>query len=418
MQNDIKLIVVTLAAVFSAGTGTILAQNTNAGDIRGVVTDSTGAVIPGATITVLDKDKAVTTTYTTDRSGLFDTGPIVTDNYQVTVSKDGFASFIRSQISLEVGIITVNARLKPASVDSVTEVVTDDVPLIDTESGQQATTFEAKVMAKLPNPGANWQNFVKLVPGATATSTSGTTNSGQAYSVNGNLPYNAVLADGASSALSHSGNADVTTFETVQEVQINTSAFSAQYGIGGVVFNQISKGGTKNFLGSLYGYFQNDAFNAKSFYQTTKPYQRYDNVGGTIGGPVPLPHSLGGKDRLFFYFNYDQIISLSASTGYSTVPTEAVRMGNFAGMAPVYDPSTTSQVTVSGKTYIKRTQFAGNQVPISTAAANVLALFPHANYSGSNSSTTLRLGLHQTTTTTISVERIPTNAILVGLTTT
>lgn len=369
--------------LFSLATYSAEAQNANAGDIRGVVTDPTGAVIAGATVTVLDKDKGVTTTYTTDASGLYDTGPIVTDNYQVTVAKEGFSSYVRSQITLQVGVITVNAQLKVGTTET-SVVVAEDVPLIQTESGEQSTTLEAKVLQKLPNPTPDWQNFIKLIPGATATSTSGTTNTGQAYSVNGNLPYNAVLADGASSALSHSGNADVSTFETVQEVQVNTSAFSAQYGTGGVIMNQISKGGSSTFHGALYEYFQNDALNARSFYQTTKPYRRYHDFGGSIGGPVWLPQSLGGKNRLFFYFNYDRTISLSASTGYQTVPTDAMRNGDFSGMAPVYDPSTTTQVTVGGKTYIKRTQFANNQVPISPTAAKILALFPKANYNGSN----------------------------------
>src|SRR5689334_10959632 len=95
-------VLVLSLATWSAG-----AQNANAGDIRGVVTDPTGAVIAGATVTVLDKDKGVTTTYTTDTSGLYDTGPIVTDNYQITVAKEGFSSYVRSQITLQVGVITV-----------------------------------------------------------------------------------------------------------------------------------------------------------------------------------------------------------------------------------------------------------------------------------------------------------------------
>jgi hypothetical protein len=392
MMRRFRTLLAVVSLLFSVTAIPLSAQNANAGDIRGVVTDPTGAVIPGAIVTVLDKDKGVTTTYTTDGSGLFDTGPIVTDSYQVTIAKEGFISFVRSQITLQVGIISVNAQLKPGAT-ATSVVVTDDVPLIQTESGEQSTTLEAKVMAKLPNSTPDWQNFVKLIPGATATSTSGTTNTGQAFSVNGNLPYNAVLADGASSALSHSGNADVSTFETVQEVQINTSAFSAQYGTGGVIFNQISKGGSKQFHGALYEYAQNDFMNARSYYQTTTPYKRFHNFGGSIGGPIFLPSALGGRNRLFIYFNYDQQISLSATTGYSTVPTDAVRAGNFAGMAPVYDPSTTSLVTVSGKTYIKRNQFLNNQVPVSAAASKILALFPRANYSGSNSSTSPTTGI-------------------------
>lgn len=393
MRKRLRLPILATAAVFAATGAGMQAQNTNAGDIRGVVTDTTGAVIQGATITVLDKDKGVAKTFTTDGAGLYDTGPIVTDSYKITISKQGFADVVHSQITLDVGTITVNAQLHPGGVNATTEVVADDTPLIETESGQQQTTFVAKEMEKLPNPNPDWQNFVKLIPGATGTATTGTTNTGQAFSVNGNLPYNTVLADGATSTLSHSGNADVAVFETLQEVQTSTSAFSAQYGVGGVVFNQISKGGTNTYHGSLYEYFQNEDLNARSYFQTSTPYQRFNNFGGSFGGYVPLPSSWGGHDKLFFFFDYDRTIQKSAVTGYDTVPTEAMRQGNFSGMAPVFDPSTTQQVTLSGKTYIKRTQFANNQVPISATAQKILALIPHANYSGPNSSTNATTGI-------------------------
>ena len=110
------------------------------------------------------------------------------------------------------------------------------------------------------------------------------------------------MADGASSGLSHSGNADVSVFESVQEVQVSTSSFSAQYGQGGVIMNQISKGGTNRFHGSLYEYFQNDFLNARSFFQTSTPYLRYHNFGGSIGGPI-------WKDKLFFFFISDDTTS-------------------------------------------------------------------------------------------------------------
>jgi len=353
------------------------AQNTNSGDIRGVATDPTGAAIPEVAVTVLDLDKGVTTGYKTNRDGLFDTGPIVTGHYKITFSKPGFGEYVRSSVTLDVGTITINAEMK---VGGVTEevVVNTDVPLIKTETGEQSTTLVAKEMQNLPNQGQDWQNFVKLIPGATGTASFGAT--GQALSVNGNLPYNAVLNDGASSALSHSGNADVSVFETVQEVQISTSAFSAQYGIGGVAFNQISKGGSNKFHGSLYEYAQNDFFNARSYFQSTAPYLRFHNFGGSFSGPVTIPKLYSGKDRAFFYFNFDKVINKSASTGFATVPTVAMRAGDFSGLAPIYQPGTATSVTAGGKTYINRTQFANNKLTtLDPAALKVQALIPLPN---------------------------------------
>ncbi len=139
------------------------AQNTNSGDIRGTVTDATGAVIPGATVKVEDVDKGVVRTYETDGAGLFDTGPIVPDRYLLTFTKDGFQSYVRGPITLQVGIQTINAQL---TVGAATQevVVRTDVALLDTESGAQAATLTSKTMAQLPQVGADWQNFVISCP--------------------------------------------------------------------------------------------------------------------------------------------------------------------------------------------------------------------------------------------------------------
>ena len=107
--------------------------------------------------------------------------------------------------------------------------------------------------------------------------------------VNGNLPFSTVLADGAETTLPASANSDIYTQEVVQEVQVGNSAFSAQYGVGGILYNQISKGGTDHFHGSAYEYFQNDAMNAYNYNfggTPQKPRLRYNNFGGSIGGPI------------------------------------------------------------------------------------------------------------------------------------
>jgi hypothetical protein len=375
--SAIRLMTLALAVVSPS----LLAQNTNSADIRGVATDATGAVVPDVTVSVLDLEKGVLKEYKTNGSGLYDTGPIVTGIYKITFTKQGFSQFVRSSVTLDVGTITINAELKIGGMNQEI-VVNTDVPLIKTETGEQSTTLGAKEMQNLPNQGQDWQNFVKLIPGATGT-TSYTGATGQALSVNGNLPYNAVLNDGASSALSHSGNADVSVFETVQEVQISTSAFSAQYGVGGAVFNQISKGGTNQWHGSLYEYAQNDFLNARSYFQKSAPYTRFHNFGGSVGGPVL-------RNKAFFYFNYDQVINLSASVGFITVPTLAERNGDFTGLAPIYDPKTTAFKTyvdpLTGKTVtaINRTQFANNKIPtIDPVAAKLLAYYPLPNTAGS-----------------------------------
>src|SRR3984885_14741953 len=334
-----------------------IAQNTNSGDIRGVVTDQSGAVIPGSTVQITDVDKGVTRTYTTDGAGLYDTGSIVPDHYLITVTKEGFGPYVRGPITLDVSTQTVNAQLKVGSTQKV--VVTTDVPLLTTETGSQEATLSSETMAKLPQTGADWQNFIWLMPGASgAPEQNSTANAPGAgtTSVNGNLPYASVLADGATTTLPMSQNSDVTVFETTAEVKVSTSAFSAQYGIGSIIYNQITKGGTNQFHGAGYEYFQNNALNAAPYNFGTKtpvPVLRYNNFGVAVGGPI-LPH------KMFFYFDFDKTIDNGgASTAFNTMPSDALKNGDFtgAGLPTLYDP--TSQTTQQTGTHT----YTGSQYP-------------------------------------------------------
>lgn len=357
---------------------TAVAQNTNSGDIRGVVTDSSGAIIPGATVKVDDQDKGISHTYTTDGAGLYDTGSIVPDHYLITVTAPGFQSYIRGPITLRVETVTVNAPLTIGAAQQEV-VVKTDLPLLTTETGAQSATLESKQLLQLPQVGADWQNFVTLLPGASSTIYNN--RGGQTASINGNLPYNTVLADGATTTLPMSQNSDVMVLETVSEVKVDDSAFSAQYGIGGTSFNQISKGGTNQFHGAAYEYFQNNALNAADYAfgaKTTVGVIRYNNFGFSVGGPIL-------KDKLFFYFNYDKVINPgTASQGFELVPTAPMLSGDFTGLPTIYDPTTQ---TVDSKGVVHRTSFAdeynnGNKIPqnlIDPVAAAISKYYPAPN---------------------------------------
>ncbi|MHB1936291.1 MAG: outer membrane beta-barrel protein [Acidobacteriaceae bacterium] len=376
-RSTARLVMPLCFTLCVAGSG--LAQNTNSGDIRGTALDASGAVVPGVTVTVLDVDKNVTHNFVTDGAGLFDTGSIVPDHYLLTFTKDGFDTYQRGPITLEVGTTTVNGHLKVGAT-SQKVVVNTDVPLLTTETGAQSTTMQSKTLLELPQVGADWQNFVVLLPGTSSVNY----RTGQTASINGNLPYNTVLADGATTTLPMSENSDVNILETVQEVKVDTSAFSAQYGIGGVTFNQISKGGTSQFHGSGYEFFQNNALNAApySFGQNAPvPILHYNNYGVSIGGPIL-------KKKLFFFFDYDKTIDIGgANNGFTTVPTAAMRSGDFTGQPTLYDPTTQ---TVDSAGVVHRQSFAseygnGNKIPaamIDTVANAIQAYFPKPNTAG------------------------------------
>ena len=419
-----------LALLIYAGCGrNLFAQNTNSGDLRGTATDPTGAVIPGVSVKVQDVDKGVTHIYITDGAGLYDTGSITPDHYLVTFTKDGFQTYVRGPITLDVSTETVNATLKIGSTDQQV-VVNTDVPLLSTESGAQEGTLSASTMANLPQVGADWQNFVILLPGASgAPESSSTFNAGQVASINGNLPFESMLADGATTTLPMSQNSDVTVFETTQEVKVSVTGFSAQYGVGDIIYNQITKGGTNSFHGAGYEYFQNNALNAIAYafgQSPGVPPLRYNNFGFSVGGPII-------KNKLFFYFDYDKTINNSGSQAFITVPSAALESGNFtaAGTPTLYDPTTqtiqyTGTHTYTSPAYVTSTNpsgaitatcpctirqsFAdeyhnGNVIPTSMlnpVALNIQKFFPKPNTPGQVSS-----GIAQNNYTYISPSKDP-----------
>ena len=407
MKQTIRWILPLLLVIF--GSGASFAQNTNSGDIRGTVTDATGALIPGVTVTVKDVDKETASVYVTDGAGLYDTGAIVEDHYLITFTKEGFETFVRGPITLELGIVTVNAQL-PVGKASQEVVVTTDVPMLSTESGAQEGVMEADTIVNLPQVGglngggADWENFIILLPGSSGAPENSSNNltAGMATSINGNLPFASMLQDGATTTLPMSQNSDVTVFETTAEVKVSATGFSAQYGVGDVVYNQITKSGSDRFHGAGYEYFQNNALNAATyaFGTGTVPVLHFNNFGGAVGGPII-------KHKMFFFFDYDRTIDHGgASTGFSTEPTPAMMSGNFNGQPTLYDPSTQVLQTTGTCTYdnaaypngvltqaapcVQRKSFAseygnGNVIPasmISPVAQAYQKLFPAINFTG------------------------------------
>ncbi len=352
--------------------GSTFAQNTNSGDIRGTVTDPSGAVVPGAVVTLLNTDTGVVKELVTNSSGLYDAVSILPGNYTITFSKEGFEKTVRSGIALQVGEISVDAQLSVGATQQAVEVTTE-TPLLQTETAEQSLTLQAKTMEQLPNVNQSWENFLKLLPGSSGTpmSNAGAVNPGVGLSINGTLPYYTnFLTDGASVRLPHSANIDdsAQVSETIAEVQVNTSTFSAEYGGGGAIFNLITKSGANQWHGAGYEYFENNALNARSFFDGASPARvRYDNFGGSVSGPIL-------KNKFFFYFNLDKIVNPNSSTVTTTVPTNAMRQGYFdpALFGIIHDPAT-------GAAY------PGNQIPSSQfdpVALNIQQYYPAANLPG------------------------------------
>ena len=346
MKRTAFLSGVLVAFLWAVGAG--IAQNTNSGDIRGTVTDPSGAALAGARVTVTNIDTGTSKALATNSDGIYDTASILPGEYRITFSKEGFEKLVRGPVVLQVGVITVDGHMKVGAI-SEEVTITSDLPLLKTETAEQSTTLDSHTLINLPQvvntstPGQSWAPFAALLPGAAGTpsmmSAGPSGDPGISVAVNGNLPfYDNFLQDGASTNLPISQDVDIATFETISELQVSTSTFSAQYGIGGAVFNQITKSGSNTWHGAAYEYFSADWLKADSYnFSSTpvpRPFLRYDDYGGAIGGPIV-------KKKLFFYFNLDKIyLKGGGATQSATVPTAAMRAGNFAGMPTIYDPAT------------------------------------------------------------------------------
>ncbi len=363
-----------ISLLISAGA---FAQSTNSADLRGTVTDTSGAVMPGVKVTIMNVETGVTMDLTTNDAGVYDSVSIRPGRYRITFSKEGFGKLVRDGINADVGVSSINAQLAIGSAQQIVEVEAA-ATLLKTETGEQSTTLRSEAMQQLPNVGQDWQNFEKFLPGFQSAN-----NANGALSINGTMPnYFNIMADGGSVILPHSDNFDVAIFETVQEVQIQTSSFSAQYGIGGAVLNQISKGGTNQFHGAAYEYLRNNFFNSRNTFSPAVNLSRWNNFGGSVGGPVI-------KNKMFFYFNADKIINNGGSYPISSFPTALARAGNFSDVSSnkttsyqnlIYDPLTT---VVTGNGQFTRSPFPGNIIPpsrFSPVAVKAEALLPLPNF--------------------------------------
>ena len=367
-------------------TGIAWGQATNSAEVTGSVTDPSGAVVPGVNITIRDLDKNLERTLVTNASGLYDTGPLVpSDSYLITFKKEGFTTLQRGPMMLSTGITGLNVEL--TLPQSTQQVVIQDAaaPLLETTTAEISSTIPAETMKTLPQVGQpDWQSFLVLLPGTRGTPQNGnnTSNPGMGgVSVNGSMPFSNALLDGVSTSSPMSNNViNTPIFDSIAEVKISDSLFSAQYGTGGILYNQISKGGSNSFHGMGYDYFRNTALNASDFQfglAKVKPPIYYNAFGGNIGGPVI-------KNKIFFFFGIENVVNHGAPpVSFTTVPTAAVRGGDFSGAAPIYDPTTQTVDAATG--VVTRQPFSNNKIPttmLDPVAKNLQALFPLPNLAG------------------------------------
>ena len=333
-----------------------IAQSKNAGEIRGIVTDSTGAVVAGVQVVATGTSTGLAVKGATGDSGFYDLPYVEAGQYSVSFTKDGFQTYVESGVGLHIETITVNATLQVGAVSN-SIIVTAAPELLKTESTEVSTILPATEVTELPIVGRSWISLTELLPGVSPGRGYSTT-AAENVSINGAEQFqSAWLLDGGASTLPISYNPDLLQppLETIAEVDMVTQGFGAESGNGLATFNVITKSGTNKFHGSAWEINQNDIYNAapKNWSSTpqTKPPVRWNEYGGVVGGPI-IPN------KLFFFFGYQGNKIASSSHGLYSYPTDDLRAGNFSNstLQQIFDPATTT--TVGGVT--QRQPFAGN----------------------------------------------------------
>jgi hypothetical protein len=375
----------SLGVFLALYSGMAFGQATNSADVTGTVTDTTGAVIPGATVTVKDLDKNLQHVVTSNGAGVYDSGPIVAnDHFTVTFTKEGFAPLQRGPMVLQVGIVGMNVQL-PVGQASQQVTVNENAPLLETTTAELSATLPTDTLQTLPQTGTpDWQSFLVLLPGTSGNAGSQANPGMGSLAANGSMPFSTAMLDGANISSPMSDNViNTPIFDTIGEVKMSDSNFSAQYGTGGIIFNQISKGGSNMIHGLAYDYFRNTALNAANygFGSGVVPVVHWNDFGGQISGPII-------KNKLFLLFDWDHTINHGgASLGFYSLPTAAMKTGDFtaAGLPTLYDPTTQVVVgnVVTRQSYIS--EYGSNKIPaaqLDSVAKNIEAIYPTPNLPG------------------------------------
>lgn len=311
---------------------TVRAQ-TFRGTILGTVTDTSGASVVGAKVTVHNVDTGVDRTTETNGDGEYRVPELPIGTYTVTVEKSGFQASVISGIAVEVAAEKrVDAALKPGEVTQKVEVSAETLPEIETTSNILGGSFESKQVLDLPINGRDYTRLLIMVPGAAGEPNGGGDSPGSfgLFSVNGNRGRaNNFLLDGTDMndgyrnlpAINQGGvfgtPGTVLPLESIAEVKV-LSNFESEYGRNsGSVVNIVTKSGTNNLHGSGFEYFRNKVLNARNFFNTTdQPANAFRNnqYGGALGGPIV-------KDKTFFYLAYEGQREGGGISSVNVVPT-------------------------------------------------------------------------------------------------
>src|SRR5215472_9308127 len=325
--------VCTLALLGALLTGGSALAQTFRGIILGAITDSSGAAVPGASVTIKNLDTGLTRNVSTSDDGSYSAPELPVGNYSITVEKAGFKTGVVTSVKVEVSSERrVDLTLQPGQLSQTVEVQGEELPLIESTSNTLGGIVESKVATNLPVNGRDYQKLILLVPAAAPDGISDSPGSYGTLSVNGARGRsNNYLLDGTDMndgyrndpAINEAGvfgtPATILPIEAIAEVHVESN-FEAEYGrSAGTAINIVTKSGTNEIHGSAFDYFRNTALNARNYFnptgETQQPFHLHQ-FGGSIGAPI-------FKDKTFFFVDYEGVRETGAEASPACVPTAA-----------------------------------------------------------------------------------------------
>jgi hypothetical protein len=367
------------------------------GTISGTVTDPSGAAVPGAGITITSVGTNAVFSTQSNEEGFFTAPGLAVGEYVVSAERQGFKTAVRKGITLQVDQkAQVNVRMDIGEIAESVEV-TAETSLVDAGSATLGTVIENRRVADLPLNGRNALSLTLLNAGV--ISNAGPTNSGfgdrgvqiSSLSINGSpSSMNAQMLDGNNNVLSYVGEVGVPpAVDAVEEFKVQSGTMSAEFGFtAGGTINLVTKSGTNQFHGTLYEFLRNDKFDARNTFATRRLPLRYNQFGGSLGGPII-------KDRTFGFFNLEEYRLSSSTPRIASVPLPEWKNGDFSNLRtatgvliPIYDPATT-RANPNGQGQV-RDPFLGNIIPTTRfdpITRKILDFWPAPNRTPANAFT-------------------------------
>jgi hypothetical protein len=395
------LLRLTAVSLLLAAITISLCAQTPSGEISGVVTDQTGAIMAGVKVVLTNPATNANREVQTNESGLYTFPALPPGIYSLNVQKTGFRAIERRNIEVLVGSANrIDFQLEVGELSNTVEVI-GGAPVLQSENASIGTVIENRSIVELPLNGRNYLQLTSLIPGATTNGPAsaqgqqrmgGQRNSFALNVAGQRIHFNHYSLDGVENTdLNFNSYMLLPSIDAIREFKVESGLFDAEYGRAIAQVNVSTKSGTNQFHATLFHFLRNSALDAKNYFdrpnEPIPPFKR-NQYGLTASGPVVVPKLYNGRDRFFFLFNWEGLRERKALTATPSLPLTAWRNGDFSGLATIYDPRTRG-FDAAGNVTSAPTPFANNRIPenrIHPVSKKLLAFYPlpQAERTGSN----------------------------------